>query len=131
MYNGPPHGSAAKALEEVGWSYLCPSLVVNRKVKAGIGRKQFRYFSETFCQRSWREQRVITLTQVLIVYIELKRQQINRDGIGECSRKELVFVLLSIGSACGGQLACVPGIQRGFSSNASFNLCPGQISKCL
>src|SRR5579871_4566322 len=100
------------------------ALVEDCEFKSWVGREQLRDFSQTFGERRWRQQRIITLSQIVIVHIEVKREQVNRNRVGK--RRFQIFGLVALGvrAVRGRELARLPGIERGFAFDTGFNLLP-------
>ncbi len=75
----PPSGVVPNKLR----TGLRPPLVVNRKFKPRIRRKQLRHFFQALCHLRRCQQRIVALAQIVVVHIDEQRQQIDGDGIGK------------------------------------------------
>src|SRR5579862_5050827 len=65
------------------------------------------------------------------IHIEIQRQQINRNRIGERRFQILGLVTLSIRAVCRGQFAGLPGVERRFPFDSGFDLAPCQFAEIM
>src|SRR5512135_3187935 len=68
--------------------------IVNGKLKSWIGWKQFRHFAQALGQGRGGKQGIIALPQVVVVHIEVNREQIDGDCVRESGGQVLVLMLL-------------------------------------
>src|SRR5215469_1325785 len=120
---------------EVVWIrvFKCSStaLVQNGKFKTRVGGKQFRDFAQAFGQSRGSEQRVVAFAQVVVVDVEIEREEINGDGVGKRCFQVFGLVALGVGTAGGGEFAGFEGIERCFPADAGFDLAPGQFTEIV
>src|SRR5204863_102333 len=74
-------------------------------------------------------QRIIPLPQIVVIPVEVQRQQINRDRIGEGRLEILVLEAFGVRAVARRQLASVPGVEGSFSTNARLHLFPCQFAE--
>src|SRR5579863_9937271 len=116
-------------LEPYVASPLTAALIQDRELESGIRGKQFGNFSETLGQRGRSEQRVIALAEIVIIDIKVKRQQVNRNCVGERRFEIFRLVAFRVGAVSGGEFAGLPGIERSLAAHSGFDLAPGQLAE--
>src|SRR5437763_10502671 len=100
---------------------LAASAIKEVELKAWIGRENLRYSLQPFAQSRGRKQRVLALAQVVIIDIQVKRKQVNGDGVRK-GRGGVIRPRLFVhapGIVAGGLFAKLKGIHAGFSTHAA------------
>src|SRR5208337_4969738 len=111
--------------------FLPAPSIVDIEFESGIGREDLGNFPQPFGHGNWRQQGVVALAQVVVVDVEIEREQVDGNRIGEAGGEIVVLEFLRVGTVCGGKLARLPGVERSFSAHTGFHLLPGQVSEML
>src|SRR5579872_5113226 len=105
------------------------AFVEDREFESLVGREQFGDLAQTLGERGRREQRIIALAQIVVIDVEIKREQVDGNRIGESGFEIFSLVALGVGAVRGGELAGLPGIERSFPADASFGLAPSKFAE--
>ncbi|MGO9087085.1 MAG: hypothetical protein ACLQBK_17840 [Candidatus Sulfotelmatobacter sp.] len=108
---------------------LPAAFVKHREFESGIRRKQLRDLSQPLGQRRRRQKRIVALPEIVVIHVQVQRQQVDRNGVGK--RRFQIFILetFRVRPVGGGQFARLPGIERSFAAHARFHLAPGQLAE--
>src|SRR5258708_34136150 len=95
--------------------------IVNVELKSRVGRKKFCDVAEPFGHCSWSQQRIVALAKIVVIDVEIEREQIDRNRIREAGRKILVLEFLRVRTVGGGELARLPCVERSFAPHPGLH----------
>src|SRR5271157_3736117 len=110
---------------------LLPSPVVHRELEAGIWWEQFVDLAQALGQRVRGQQRIVALAEVLVIHIEIQRQGIQRNGVGEGGQQVLVARLLCLWAVSSRDLAQLIGIKARLAPDLILHLLPRKVGELL
>src|SRR5205085_8595328 len=84
------------------------ALVQNGEFKPSIGRENFRNFAKALGQCGRSKQGIIAFPQIVIVHIQIKREQVNRDCVREGGFEIFGLVAFGIRAIRGRQFPRLP-----------------------
>src|SRR5438552_18020072 len=75
-------------------SLRSPPAIIDGKLKPGIRRKQFGNLAQPLRQRGGSKQGIIALPQVVIIHIQVKREQVYGNRVRKCGLQIIVLMFL-------------------------------------
>src|ERR1022692_4430589 len=99
------------AVETRRLHYLRPAPIVNIELKSRIGGEDFGDLAQALGHGSGGQQRIVAFAQVVVIDVEVEREQVDRNRVGEAGGQVLVLIFLRVGAGGGGELARLPGVE--------------------
>ena len=85
--------------------------IINVEFESRTRRKNFRDLAQAFGHCSWSQQRIVALAKIVVIDVEIEREQVDRNRICEAGGKILVLEFLRVRTVGSGELARLPCVE--------------------
>src|ERR1019366_6486541 len=91
------------------------ALVEDVELEAARRREEFVHLAQALGQGGWSQKRIVALAQLVVVHVEVEREQVDGDSVGKGGFEILLARLFRVGRVGGDDLAQLVGVERGFA----------------